>query len=107
MGLLRLVRPQTEWISVVSIISSRLMSGRMETMRFASMLLPEPGGPTMRMLCPPAAATSSARLTFAWPLTSEKSGSRRAVRSILGGGAGSISRWPRKNSSSSVTLCTP
>ena len=62
MGRVRLVSPLTECISVVSSISSRLMSGRMETIRFASMLLPEPGGPTMRTLCPPAAATSSALL---------------------------------------------
>jgi len=30
-------------------------------------------GHTMRMLCAPAAATSSARLTCSWPLTSAKS----------------------------------
>ncbi len=41
--------------------------------------LPAPGGPTIRMLCPPAAATSSARLTFSCPLTSAKSTGKRGV----------------------------
>ena len=33
-----------------------------------------PGGPIMSRLCPPAAATSRARLASGWPFTSEKSG---------------------------------
>ena len=41
--------------------------------RRASMVLPEPGGPSMSTLCAPAAATSSARLTCSWPRTSAKS----------------------------------
>ena len=41
--------------------------------RRASMVLPAPGEPTSRTLCPPAAATSSARLACACPLTSAKS----------------------------------
>ena len=36
-------------------------------------VLPEPGGPIIRMLCPPATATSTARLTCSWPFTSAKS----------------------------------
>jgi len=40
----------------------------------ASMDLPVPGGPLISTLWPPAAATSSARLAWVWPLTSEKSG---------------------------------
>ncbi len=44
-------------------------------MRFASMDLPEPGGPISRILGPPEAAISSARLTWCWPLTSVKSNS--------------------------------
>lgn len=43
-------------------------------MRLASMVLPAPGGPIMRMLCPPAQATSRARLALSWPFTSAKSG---------------------------------
>ena len=40
----------------------------------AIMLLPQPGLPMRIILCPPAAATSKARLTFSCPLTSAKSG---------------------------------
>ena len=47
--------------------------GRMDGSRRASMVLPAPGGPIIRTLCPPAAATSSARLACSWPLTSAKS----------------------------------
>ena len=42
-------------------------------MRLASMVLPEPGGPIIRMLCPPAQATSMARLAVCCPRTSLKS----------------------------------
>ena len=41
--------------------------------RRASMVFPEPGGPTIRRLWPPAAATSSARRACRWPRTSAKS----------------------------------
>jgi hypothetical protein len=41
--------------------------------RFASMVLPAPGGPIKMALCPPAAAISSARLIFSCPFTSQKS----------------------------------
>ena len=47
--------------------------GRMEGRRLASMVLPEPGGPIIRRLWPPAAATSRARLATCWPRTSSKS----------------------------------
>ena len=50
------------------------MSGRIDGSRRASMDLPAPGEPMSRILCPPAAAISSARLTFSCPMTSEKSG---------------------------------
>ena len=39
-------------------------------MRLASMVLPEPGGPIIRRLWPPAAAISMARLAVCWPRTS-------------------------------------
>ena len=42
--------PAIEWIFVVSIISSKLISGRIDGTRFASILLPEPGGPMSRIL---------------------------------------------------------
>ena len=41
--------------------------------RCASMDLPEPGGPIINKLWPPAAAISSARFAPAWPLTSAMS----------------------------------
>jgi hypothetical protein len=42
--------PLTEWIRVVSRLSSKLIGGRIVGMRFASMVLPAPGGPTRRLL---------------------------------------------------------
>ena len=38
------------WIFVVSIASSNAIGGMMVAMRFASIDLPEPGGPIMRIL---------------------------------------------------------
>jgi hypothetical protein len=35
-------------------------------MRLASIVFPEPGGPIIRMLCPPAQATSKARFAVCW-----------------------------------------
>ncbi len=46
------------------------------------MVLPAPGGPTIRRLWLPAAATSSARLTMNWPLTSARSAT--SVMAIIG-----------------------
>ena len=51
-----------------------VMAGRIDGRARASSVLPAPGGPAIRTLCPPAAATSRARLTCSWPLTSRKSG---------------------------------
>src|SRR5437667_384062 len=70
--------PATEWILVVSSASSRLILGRTVGSRRASIVFPDPGGPIIRRLCPPAAATSSARFAWAWPFTSAKSTSSRA-----------------------------
>jgi hypothetical protein len=36
-------------------------------MRLASIVLPEPGGPISKMLCPPEEAISRARLAFCFP----------------------------------------
>ena len=44
--------------------SAGVSGGRMPASRAASIDLPEPGGPTMSRLWPPAAATSSARLAL-------------------------------------------
>ena len=62
--------PAMECICVVSRLSERVSGGRMDGNLFAIMDLPDPGGHTMMRLCPPAAATSRARFTFSWPLTS-------------------------------------
>ena len=51
-----------------------MSGGRIPANRRASIVLPDPGGPTIRTLCPPAAATSSARLAVVCPRTSPKSG---------------------------------
>ncbi len=60
--------PRTLQTWLVSMDSSRVREGRMIGSLRASMLLPLPGGPSMRRLCPPAAATSRARLAWRWPL---------------------------------------
>ena len=62
------------WILVVSIASANVSGGRIPASRFASIVLPDPGGPIIRTLWPPPAATSSARFAVVWPRTSRKSG---------------------------------
>src|SRR6266478_37716 len=53
--------------------SSSDIGGRIVGMRFASIVLPAPGGPMNKMLCPPAHATSRARLAACCPCTSRRS----------------------------------
>ena len=53
--------------------SWKVSGGRIPGKRFASMVLPDPGGPIINTLCDPAAATSRARLAVVWPRTSLKS----------------------------------
>ena len=65
--------PATECILVVSRLSPNESGGRMLGRRLAIMDLPLPGAPMSSTLCPPAAATSSARFTFSCPFTSAKS----------------------------------
>ena len=65
--------PATLWILVVSSASSNVSGGNTPETRLASMVLPEPGGPIIRMLCPPAQAISKARLAVNCPRTSLKS----------------------------------
>jgi len=95
--------PTTLNIFVVSMASSNVSGGSIVGRRFASMVLPEPGGPTIIRLWPPAAATSKARLTCSWPMTSEKSISKSGL--FLKIAEISVSRGfmrvnPRKNSTS-------
>ncbi len=59
----------------------------------ASIDLPEPGGPSISRLCPPAAAISRARLAMAWPRTSAMSGPGRVLACIRAVGRLSIC-WP-------------
>ena len=58
---------------VVSMASSSDIGGKIVGMRFASIVLPAPGGPMNRMLWLPAQATSSARLAAICPRTSRRS----------------------------------
>src|SRR2546427_3926805 len=51
--------------------------------RRASIVLPLPGGPIMRMLCPPAAATSSARFARSEEHTSELQSQSNLVCRLL------------------------
>ena len=63
------------------------------------MVLPVPGGPDIRTLCPPAAAISSARLAVSCPLMSFKSKSvASTVKMSLGAGTFSGVRRPERHS---------
>ena len=66
--------PAAEWTPSISRSSSASGAGRMVGIRLAMSDFPEPGGPIIKRLCPPAAATSTARRMAVCPLTSEKSG---------------------------------
>ena len=61
------------WIAVTSSASSVESGGSRPGSRRASIVLPAPGGPIMRRLCPPADAISSARRAPACPRTSPRS----------------------------------
>jgi len=65
--------------------------GRIEGSRAASIDLPEPGGPIIRRLWPPAAATSRARFALSWPLMSSRSGIAGSASRTLG--CGRDSTW--------------
>jgi len=67
------ILPAIEYTFDVSSFSSKVISGKIVGNLFASIDLPEPGGPISRQLCPPAAAISSALLAWSCPLTSLKS----------------------------------
>ena len=66
--------PASECTAADSSASAWVIGGSRPGRRCASIDLPAPGGPLIRIECPPAAATSSARLAWAWPLTSARSG---------------------------------
>ena len=68
--------------------------------------LPAPGGPTMAMLWPPAAAISRARLAFSWPFTSAKSGASPASAPGVQGAAGAMGASPCRWATRAATLST-
>ena len=92
-----LATPATECMRDTSSASSTASGGSMDGMRRASIVFPDPGEPIIRMLCPPATATSIACLAFSWPFTSAKSSpkfeldSTSAARLVR---SGSICRSP-------------
>ena len=102
-------RPATEWILDTSSASSGVIGGRMEGIRRAIIVLPEPGEPIISRLCPPATAISTALRALSWPLTSAKSSPRPSsaetseARSVE---CGSISKSPLRNSTASRRVRT-
>ena len=77
-GCSRSTSPATEWIRVTSSASAESSAGRIPGSRRASIVFPVPGGPPKRTLCPPAAASSSARRARSCPRTSARSGAAGA-----------------------------
>ena len=72
---------------------ARPSGGRIEGSRRAAIDLPAPGGPVISRLCPPAAATSSARRSPGWPRRSARSGRPcRAVRAAAAAPRGEPAR---------------
>ena len=67
----------------------------MDGRRWASIDLPEPGGPQNRRLCPPAAATSNARRASSWPLIWAMSSDDAGAARMMGVGRSSVC-VPRK-----------
>ena len=68
-----MIRPDTDHIFVVSTDSSKFIDGSNVGILLAIIVFPEPGGPIIIILCPPAQATSVALLAKNCPLISEKS----------------------------------
>ena len=101
------VSPATDQMPETASASSRLMSGRMEGSRFASMDLPAPGEPIISRLWPPAAAISRARFTFSWPITSRRSGMGTSSSAGVHAGAGERGACPRRWPTRAPTSVTP
>ena len=99
--------PATDHTPEAARASSRLMSGRMEGRRLASMDFPAPGDPMSKRLCPPAAAISRARFTFSWPITSRRSGRPASSSPGVQAGAGGRRASPRRWAVSAATFSTP
>jgi hypothetical protein len=87
--------PANERIDATSRAESASRSGSRPGRRAASMLLPAPGGPTMRRWWPPAAATTSASTASTLPMTSARSssaGTAGSDRDLVMASTGSGSR---------------
>ena len=95
--------PATEWMAEHSRASSNVSGGRIPPSLLASMVLPAPGGPDSSRLCPPAAATSSARRGSDCPRTSARSPSDSVAGAVDLGAAdrrSARSGWLRASSAS-------
>lgn len=68
-------RPANELSKLLQRTSRGASGGRIPGRHDASIDFPDPGGPIINKLCPPAAAISNARFAVSCPLTSEISGS--------------------------------
>ncbi len=84
--------PAAEWILVTSSASACSSGARIVGRRRASIVLPTPGGPTIKRWCEPAAATASARRACSSPRTSARSSgsSPSGANAIVGGGIGRL-----------------
>lgn len=71
--------PASAAMAATSSACVRASGGSRPGRRAASMLLPAPGGPTIKRLWPPAAATSRARRAPGWPRTSDRHGAGGAA----------------------------
>ena len=94
-GRTREMRPPSSWPAMEAIIDTSSASagdsgGSRPGRRAASMDLPDPGGPAISRLWPPAAATSSARLAASWPLMSRRSGTETGASASLGSGGAKV-----------------
>ena len=69
--------PLSEWTAVTSIAASSSRSGSRPGSRSASIVLPDPGGPTMSRRCPPRGGDLQGQAPSACPATSARSGAAR------------------------------
>ncbi len=102
--------PATLCIFVISIASSKLNGGRIETNLLASIVFPEPGEPIIRRLWKPAAAISRAFFTAYCPFTSAKSPNFSRLHSKTFSKStcsGCFSKSPFKKSSISFRFLKP
>jgi site-specific DNA recombinase len=78
--------PARLWTIEISNASRASSGGKSPGSLAANIDLPEPGGPIISILWPPAAAISSARLAVSWPFTSFMSGMMPRSSAILADG---------------------